>query len=182
MSPEFGTEAFAALYREHRDHVFRYAYRMFGSVEPAEDATHDCFLSLWKRPGRYDPARASLRVYFYAAVRNLVRKRFRDLGREVAAEEVPAQAVNGNDGDPLRGLLDQELAEAVGRAVLALPPLQREVVVLFEYEELSLAEIASIVEADVGTVKARLHRARQGLRRMLTPPASREEMEENRSE
>ena len=47
--------------------------------------------------------------------------------------------------------------------------MQREALILFEYEELSLAEIALIVGADVGTVKARLHRARQRLRRSLAP-------------
>ena len=51
----------------------------------------------------------------------------------------------------------------------ALPPLQREVLLLAEYEDLSLDEIARAVEAEVGTVKARLHRARENLRRMLAP-------------
>ena len=57
----------------------------------------------------------------------------------------------------------------VGRAVRALRPLQREVVILAEYEGLTLAEIARAVDADVGTVKSRLHRARENLRRMLAP-------------
>jgi RNA polymerase sigma-70 factor (ECF subfamily) len=54
-------------------------------------------------------------------------------------------------------------------AVSELPPLQREAIVLFEYEGLSLAEVASVCETDVGTVKARLHRARGRLRRTLAP-------------
>ena len=49
------------------------------------------------------------------------------------------------------------------------PPLQREALILFEYEGQSLAEIAQIVEADPGTVKARLFRARERLRRTLAP-------------
>ena len=69
---------------------------------------------------------------------------------------------------PLRRLLDAELSEEVRKAVAALPELQREVVVLVEYEELSLAEAASVVGADVGTVKSRLHRARRRLRRSLS--------------
>ena len=55
------------------------------------------------------------------------------------------------------------------QAVSALPPLQREVVVLFEYEDMSLAETAAICDIDVGTVKSRLHRARARLRRELAP-------------
>jgi RNA polymerase sigma-70 factor (ECF subfamily) len=62
----------------------------------------------------------------------------------------------------------------VGRAVRALVPLQREVVILAEYEGLTLAEIAKVVGADVGTVKSRLHRARENLRRVLAPLRSRQ--------
>jgi len=53
--------------------------------------------------------------------------------------------------------------------VRGLPLLQREVLILAEYEELSLEEIARAVESEVGTVKSRLHRARENLRRMLAP-------------
>ena len=50
-----------------------------------------------------------------------------------------------------------------------LPELQREALILFEYEDLSLNEIAAVVEADVGAVKARLYRARESLKRALRP-------------
>jgi RNA polymerase sigma-70 factor (ECF subfamily) len=70
---------------------------------------------------------------------------------------------------PLRRLLEGERSAAVQEAVASLPPLQREALILFEYEGESLAEIARIVGADTGTVKARLHRARERLRRALAP-------------
>jgi RNA polymerase sigma-70 factor (ECF subfamily) len=57
----------------------------------------------------------------------------------------------------------------VRRAVAALPPLQRESIILFEYEGMSLAEVAAVCDSDVGTIKARLHRARERLRRGLAP-------------
>jgi RNA polymerase sigma-70 factor (ECF subfamily) len=62
-----------------------------------------------------------------------------------------------------------ELSAIVQAAISALPPLQREAIVLCEFEELSLDEAAAVVGADVGTVKSRLHRAREGLRRSLAP-------------
>src|SRR5439155_23737632 len=71
--------------------------------------------------------------------------------------------------DPLDELLSAERSEIVGRAVSALPPIQREALILFEYEELSLEEIATVTGIEVGAVKARLHRAREALRRRLAP-------------
>lgn len=154
--------AFLMLYQRYRDAIFRFAYRLLGSVEMAEDVAHDCFLSLLKQPQRFDPARgARLRTYLYAAARNLALKRLRYFDREQVVDELPEE--------PLRKLLDAELAAEVGRAVASLPPLQREALVLFEYEELALSEIAAVVGADVGTVKGRLHRARERLRRRLAP-------------
>jgi len=71
--------------------------------------------------------------------------------------------------EPLGELLDAELSSHVAAAVANLPDLQREVVLLFEFEGLSLSEIAAVVSTDVGSVKSRLYRARQHLRKSLTP-------------
>lgn len=73
------------------------------------------------------------------------------------------------DKEPLRRLLDDELSVKVQEAVSSLPPLQREALVLFEYEGLALSEIASMIGTDVGAVKSRLHRARERLRNTLRP-------------
>jgi len=62
-----------------------------------------------------------------------------------------------------------EITEIVGAAVRSLPALQREVLILSEYEGLSLEEVSRVVESEVGTVKSRLHRARENLRRILAP-------------
>ena len=156
------TAAFQVLYERYRDPIFRFAYRLLGSVEAAEDVTHDCFLSLIKEPGRFDSSRASLRTYIYAAARNLAAKRYNSFARETGIERLDEEPSDGRE--PMAQVLDNELAEVVQRAIASLPPLQREALVLFEYDELSLAEIAAIVGADANTVKARLFRAREKLR------------------
>jgi RNA polymerase sigma-70 factor (ECF subfamily) len=160
--------AFLLLYERHRNRVFRFAYRMLGSVELAEDITHDCFLSLIRQPRRFDPNRSSLGTYLYAAARNLALKHFRHPHNETTIEDAQEELLVCVE-EPLQKLLDEELSTHVRRAVASLPPLQREALVLFEYEELSLAEIAAIVETDVGVVKSRLHRARERMRRLLAP-------------
>ena len=161
--------AFLELYERYRVPVFRFAYRLLGSVETAEDVTHDCFLSLIRSPKNFQPDRASLKTYLLAAARNLAMKYFRSSAREGSLDELPEEPRISAKQEPLRRVLDHELSKVVQDAVLSLPALQREALVLFEYEDLSLSEIADITESDVGAVKARLHRAREGLRRMLRP-------------
>jgi len=158
------TAAFQILYERYRDAIFRFAYRLLGSVEAAEDVAHDCFLSLIKDPKRFDSTRASLRTYMYAAARNLAVKRYNSFARETDIEGLAEEPRIAERHQPIRLVLDDELAGEVERAIASLPPLQREALVLFEYEDLSLAEIAVIVGADSGAVKARLFRAREKLR------------------
>jgi RNA polymerase sigma-70 factor (ECF subfamily) len=162
--------AFLLLYERHRRPLFRFAYRMLGATPTAEDVVHECFLVILTHPMKFDPSRASLRTFLCAIARNLSFKQLRRKGQETLADDAlePLEPTAPEPG-PLKQLLEGERASAVQEAVAALPPLQREVIVLFEYEGHSLAEMAEIVAADVGTVKARLHRARERLRRSLAP-------------
>lgn len=161
--------AFLQIYERHRGPVFRFSYRLAGTVETAEDITHDCFLSLIKKPGNFVAGRASLRTYLLSAARNLWLKQLRTVGRELALDEFDDEHFVEPARQPLRRILDEELSLKVQEAVSALPPLQREALVLFEYEGLGLNEIASLVGTDVGAVKSRLHRARQSLKNTLQP-------------
>ena len=161
--------AFRELYDRYREPIFRFAYRLLGSVEIAEDVTHDVFLSVVRKSENYRPERASLKTYLYAAARNLALKHFRGHGRETGLDEVSEEPKDSPRRGPLRKLLDEELATQVREAVFSLPPLQREALILFEYEGLSLNEVAEIAGTDAGAIKARLYRAREGLRRTLRP-------------
>ncbi|MFL6230516.1 MAG: RNA polymerase sigma factor [Pyrinomonadaceae bacterium] len=171
--------AFLSLYERHHAPVFRFACRLLGDAATAEDVLHDCFLDL-VRPADgaadYDASRGSLRNYLYGMARHRALKFFRRTARECelddAAGEAGAVESRVESQTPLAHLLDAELGEIVRRAIQALPPLQRESLVLFEYEELSLAEIAEIVGVDINTVKARLFRARRTLRKTLAPHSS----------
>jgi RNA polymerase sigma-70 factor (ECF subfamily) len=165
--------AFLLLYERHRTPVFRFACRMLGSAPQAEDVTQECFLQVLRRPEAFRAERASLRTYLCAIARHLALKQLRRRGQETLMddppEEPPGRETAADGRDPLSRVMEAEAAEAVRMAVEALPPLQREAVVLFEYQEMSLADVAAVCDTDVGTVKSRLHRARERLRRTLTP-------------
>jgi RNA polymerase sigma-70 factor (ECF subfamily) len=153
---------FEAVFYEHKDAVYRFAWRMTSSPEAAEDIAQEVFLSFYRRPDGFNPMRGTLRSFLLGAVRNLALKRWRGESR---FDELDGDRLLTEPIDITRG----NTAELVGAAVRSLPPLQREALVLAEYEEMSLEEIGSVVQADVGTVKSRLHRARENLRRALAP-------------
>jgi RNA polymerase sigma-70 factor (ECF subfamily) len=155
--------AFLAIYHRHRSAVFQFAWRLSGSVATAEDVTQECFLALVRGATFYSD-RGTLRTYLFGIARHLLFRRLRISQRET---DEPAETIAATD--ILGDLLTAERSALVTRAVSQLPALQREAIVLFTYEELSLEEIAEIVEADVGTVKSRLRRARQTLQATLAP-------------
>ncbi|PYT22613.1 MAG: hypothetical protein DMG57_34735 [Acidobacteria bacterium] len=163
------SEGFRQLFHRHYEAVFCFAYRLSGSVSAAEEITQDCFLSLLQHPVRYNASRGSLKTYVYGIARNLFLKQLRRSGLDVNLEDSGAIIRRHEGLDPAELVLREELGDAVRKAVATLPPLQREALVLFEYEGLPLADISRIVGVDVMTVKSRLARARDNLRLWLTP-------------
>lgn len=152
----------------HKDAVYRFAWRM--APDAADDIAQDVFVRLLRGQVQFDAARGSLRSFLLGVARNLALQHLRSNARWDSLDEEKFVA------RPLEVRLKPdtthagfEIGELVGRAVRALPPLQRDVFILAEYEELSLEEIARAVDTNVGAVKARLHRARENLRRMLAP-------------
>jgi RNA polymerase sigma-70 factor (ECF subfamily) len=158
---------FRQAFREHKDSVYAFAYRMTSSAAIAEDVTQDCFLELFRRPERFSPARGSLRNYLFGIARNLALKRCRRENRYHPLDD--DAALRRSEDGPL------DAAVAVARAIQALPALQREAVILVEYEGLTLEETAAVTQTNVGAVKSRLHRGREKLRQKLAPlrPVSR---------
>jgi len=155
--------SFQVLYHRYRTPVFRFAWRLTGSIPAAEDVLQECFLALIGGAS-FDADRGSLRAYLFGIARNLALKRVRTAERECGDLEEAEAELN-----PLEDLLSAERSDAVARAVSSLPLRQREALILFEYEELSLEEIAEATESEIGAVKARLHRARESLRICLAP-------------
>jgi RNA polymerase sigma-70 factor (ECF subfamily) len=110
----------------------------------------------------YDRERGTLRSFLFGVTRNLALKR---LGQEGSFDELTEGVATCGPID----LANRERGDIVAQAVASLPPLQREALILAEYEEMSLEEIGRLTGADLPAVKSRLHRARVNLRRMLAP-------------
>jgi RNA polymerase sigma-70 factor (ECF subfamily) len=153
---------FREAYGRHKDVLYRFAWRFTGSGAAAEDLVQDCFLMLWQNAVAYNRELGTLRSFLIGVTRNLALKR---LGKERQYDELGEESAICGPLDPA----GRERGEMVALAVAALPPLQREALILAEYEEMPLGEIARACGADLAAVKSRLHRARENLRRMLAP-------------
>lgn len=162
--------AFNEIYYRHRNRVYGFTYRMTTNRAVAEEITHETFMVLIEHPERFHAERGSLLTFLCAVARNCVmnhlrRKHNRDVGfEELENFDFLEDETKGN---PLTDLLKRELAERIDVCIAALPPLQREVIVLREFNELSYEEIAKITDAELSAVKTRLHRARQTLAKHL---------------
>lgn len=160
--------AFLLLYERHRHRIFRFLFRFFGSAEIAEDMTHDSFMTLVggsESLQSHEPALFRTRLYTIA--RTLAMEYVRNWTQEPVMNNIAQNNVISTRKISNNETHDAVLVSAIGKAVGGLPPLEREVLIFFEYEGLELEEIAAIVGANVGTVAARLDIARQRLRNVL---------------
>jgi len=166
-------EAFAALYSRYQAIIYRFARSMTGSEAIAEDVTQEVFLTLMGNLARYEPERACLSTYLYGIARNLTRARLRRERRFVNLEDPVALASGSGTWDDSAAVLAraQDLA-SLRKAIVRLPSRHREVVVLCDIHGLSYVEAAGVIETPVGTVRSRLHRARQLLVAILRPDAA----------
>lgn len=158
-------EALPRLFEEHHAPLFRFAYRLTGSVADAEDIVQECFLALLNPRSSYDPQRTPVRTYLFGAVRNQALKR---LARRERTADAPGCA---GTPSPEAQAARAEIEDAVAEAIRQLPDIQREALILAHYEQMSLAEIAAVLEIEVTAVKSRLQRARAALKETLAPYA-----------
>lgn len=152
------------LFDQHHLPLLRFACRLTGSANDAEDIVQECFLGLLRPDCGYDSKRTPLRTYLFGVVRNQSLKRLR--ARSVTNSQAGATDPI-SPHSPERQFQATEIGNAVARAVMQLPENQREVLLLAHYEQMPLAEIAEVLDIELGAVKSRLQRARTQLRETL---------------
>lgn len=154
--------AYAGLVARHRDRLGRYATRMLGSREDAEDAVQETFIRAYRSLPRCDPARFGPWVF------TILVNRCRTLGaqrvrRARTLEEAPA-ALAVSERDPAE---QQAWSETVRWGLARLGAVHREALLLKHVEDLTYEEMAELTGASIPALKMRVKRARDELRAIL---------------
>jgi RNA polymerase sigma-70 factor, ECF subfamily len=158
------TEAFSELFSRYKQPVFGFFRRRVADPAQAEELAQEAFLAVLRASSRYEP-RSLFRTYLYAIA-------FKILGahrRKTAFRATFLGAATGFRESALPAIADSELL--LRHAVGKLDRLDREILLLREFEQLNYSEIAALLTLPVNTVRSRLFRARVALRDLLTAPA-----------
>ena len=152
--------AWAELFDRHQGRIYRFALRMTGSSGVADEVVQDTFLDLLGGGLRFDAGKGPLGAFLLGVAR-LKSLKLGSSGRTGADDRVLDGLVA--PADPALDLETRERHRMLQGAILSLPEQFREAVVLCELTELSYEEAATVIGCPVGTVRSRLHRARQML-------------------
>ena len=174
---ETAVPTWGEIVERHSDRVYRLAYRLTGNKADAEDLTQEVFVRVFRSLDTYTPGtfegwlhRITTNLFLDQA-RRKQRIRFDALSDERAARLASAHP------EPQTAYAERTFDDDVETALASLPPDFRAAVVLCDVEGLSYDEIATILDAKLGTVRSRIHRGRAMLREALAhqaPPAGRE--------
>jgi RNA polymerase sigma-70 factor (ECF subfamily) len=157
-------DAIGELFSRYRQPLFGFFRRRVADPDQAEELTQETFLAILRASARYEP-RALFRTYLYAIGFKILRAS----RRKSALRHTLLMANTGHSEPALKNASDEEIL--VRQAVGKLERLDRELLMLREFEQLSYAEIAELLDLPVNTVRSRLFRARMALRDLLAAPA-----------
>ena len=168
-------ETFGELFSRYKQPVFGFFRRRVRDQEHAEELTQETFLAVLRASSRYEPS-ALFRTYLYAVASKIL-----SAHRRKTAFRAMFLGTASASHEP--GLESSAHAEVVLRQALSkLQAIDREILLLREFELLSYAEIAEVMHLPVNTVRSRLFRARMGLRELLSAPVGKTSSELTPSE
>ena len=152
-------------------------YRFLGPGfrKDIEDIAQDIFLKVFRAIDRFDGSRAKFTTWVYTFVRNhcfdvLKRRRLPTSSMHAVADDESARDfADRRELRPMQGAENEELGRRIGEALQNLGEDQRMVFILREYEGMDYREIADVTGVNEGTVKSRLFRAKESLRKQLAP-------------
>ncbi len=164
------TAALEALARHYAAPIYRYLVRLCGDATLAEDLSQEVAVQMWRAlPGRNFPNARALNSWVYTVATNAYRMH----ARRKRAAEIPWDSEldlpTGEESDPSYSAERQDLARRVRAAVASLPEAERQALMLKAFGDLKYQDIAQATGEPVGTVKWRISRAYERLRRILQP-------------
>jgi RNA polymerase sigma-70 factor, ECF subfamily len=154
--------AFSGIVQRWQGRLISLAWRFSRDRSLAEDMAQEAFVKAFRALHTFR-GESAFSTWLTAIAMNVYRSWLRD--RAPLPADVDLTRFTGNGPDPLSGLQARERADAVRQAVLTLPPRYREPIVLFYFQEMDVSETARILGIREGTLKARLHRGRELLKR-----------------
>jgi RNA polymerase sigma-70 factor, ECF subfamily len=172
--------SFEQIHKKYHEKIFNLILRLVNDRDDAEDLTVETFVNAYRHWDRFR-GEARVSTWLHQIAVNNCKNRFKQRDRRREREPVSLDDnIETDSGEltrevadwrnaPERVLLDAEMTERVQRAVDALPPEYRTVLILAQHDDLSYEEIAHITGLSVPAVKTRLHRARSKVRQRLEP-------------
>ena len=152
------SSALAELYDRYADLLYSVAARIVGAGADAEEVLQDTWVQAWRSADRFDPARGTVGAWLVTIARSRALDRVRSMGAWRRAETAAAAEAVAEPApiapDPATGYARRMLKQDVASAMTALAPQQRQVVELAYFEGLSQTEIATRLDAPLGTVKS----------------------------
>ena len=165
--------AFDQLMARYKRPILSFVYRLVGDAIEAEDVAQDVFLRAYQsiRKPAFRQTSSMFSTWLFQVAHNAaldcLRRRKRHPAGSFAELDDNGESVAGTGRTPPEEVAASETGEQIAAAVALLPEEQRVALILFEYDDLSCAEIADVLQCSLKSVEARLYRARQFLRTRL---------------
>ncbi|MDG5788070.1 RNA polymerase sigma factor SigW [Evansella sp. AB-P1] len=167
-------QAFAELVELYKDKVYQIAYRMLGNVHEAQDVAQEAFLRAYVNIESYDMNR-KFSTWLFRIATNLAIDRIRKKKPDFHLEDQVAgtedltyySQIAANEELPDDQVVQLEMKAWIQEEIMELPPKYRSAIILKYMQDLSLKEISNILNLPVATVKTRIHRGREALRKRL---------------
>ena len=165
--------AMGELLRRYKKPIYHFAFRLIGNTSEAQDIAQEVFLKVHQSKDTYAPT-GKFSTWIFSITHNLTLSRLR---KNKWLVMWPRKKDNldslldfqSPDPSPDAVVSENEVSLIVKKCIQSLPFLQREALLLREYESLDYQDIAKILKKSLGTVKTLIHRARQNLKIKLLP-------------
>ena len=157
---------FDPIVQTYQDRIYNLCYYLLGNPQDAEDAAQEVFIKAFRNLKDFRPE-ASLYTWLYRIGVNTCLDHKRKSRPDALKDESLAEGLASNEPSPEQSYQSKEIGQAINSALNQLSKNSRAVIVLKEIEGLPYEDIAEVLNTSVGTVKSRISRAREELRRLL---------------